>query len=542
MRKLRLFTLVVLTLMLTAAAHAQFSVLYNYSTSNGSPEFPSAPGIIAQGRNGNLYSTSNFGGTSFVGNIFKFTPKGVYSDLYNFDGTLGCYPQSGLTLGRDGNFYGTQTQCGATAYGSVFKVTPSGSVTILYNFQDNGDGRGPYAPPIEGTDGNFYGTTVAGGNNQCNGGNGCGTIYKLTPSGQITTLHQFNNTDGYTPIAPLVQGTDGNFYGTTTFGGNAGDNGVIFKVTPSGKFTVLYNFDGTHGNSPAGPLIQANDGNFYGTTEFGGNRGVIFKMTPAGALTVLHNFGGSGDGSAPQGGVVQGTDGNFYGTTADGGSKSFGIIFKMTPHGSYSVLYNFDQTTGFYPITLIQHTNGILYGETMQGGNGTCQCGVFFNLNAGLSSFVSLLPYSGKVGKTIEFLGQNFTSSTTVSFNGTPATPTVVSTVYLTAAVPDGATTGFVTVTTSTGKLISNKKFRVTPQITSFKPTSGRVGTVVTLNGVSLRQTTKVTFGGVPATTFTVNSDTQVTATVPAFAKTGHIAITTPGGTAISSGVFTVTQ
>lgn len=166
-------------------------------------------------------------------------------------------------------------------------------------------------------------------------------------------------------------------------------------------------------------------------------------------------------------------------------------IFKVSPKGSYSVLYRFDGTTeATTKATPFQHTNGIFYGDTNRGGTGSqgCGgCGVFYSLKASLPAFISLLPYSGKVGKTIEFLGQGFPSSTTVSFNGTAARRTVKSGSYLTAVVPDGATTGFVTVTTSSGRLTSNKKFHVTPQVTSFAPRSGPVGTVVAITGVSLR-------------------------------------------------------
>ena len=170
-------------------------------------------------------------------------------------------------------------------------------------------------------------------------------------------------------------------------------------------------------------------------------------------------------------------------------------------------------------------------------------CGVSYSWeNTTLPAFVSLLPYSGKVGKTVEFLGQGFKGTTSVSFGGTAAKFQVVSDTYLTAAVPNGATTGSVTVKTSAATLASNKIFRVTPQILNFNPTSGAVGTNVTITGVSLKQATKVAFGGVAATSFIVNSDKQVTATVPTGAQTGHITITTPGGVAVSKGVFTVTQ
>ena len=562
MRKIRLILpalLVLAVVVANATAHAQgFSVLYNFGSNSGDPFKPAYSGIIAQGRDGNLYSTAPGGGTC-CGAVFQITPAGKLKILHNFTGSNndGAFPQGGVTLGTDGNFYGTTYEGGSVTAGAVFKVTQGGSATTLYSFTGGSDGAYPYAPPVEGNDGNFYGTTTAGGNTvKC--GSGCGTIYKITPAGVLTTLHQFDITDGYTPYEPLVLGTDGNFYGTTTNGTSA-NAGVIFKITPAGKFTLLYSFDGTHGENPFSGLVQGNDGNFYGTTFNGGTAGsgVVFKITPSGKLTVLHNMSGTTDGARPYGGLVLGSDGNFYGANAYGGTvnsncaNGCGTLFKITPKGVFSVLYKFDYTTGAQAsVTPFQHTSGLVYGDSQVGGTGNVNpctagnCGVFYSWKStSLPAFVSLLPYSGKVGKTIEFLGQGFVSGkTTVSFNGTAAKPTVVSSTYLTAAVPNGATTGSVSVTTSGVKLTSNKIFRVTPQIKSFKPTSGKVGTVVTITGVSLIQTTKVTFGGVAATSFTHTSDTQVKATVPPGAKTGKIVITTPGGTATSPGVFTVTQ
>jgi uncharacterized repeat protein (TIGR03803 family) len=289
-------------------------------------------------------------------------------------------------------------------------------------------------------------------------------------------------------------------------------------------------------------LVQGTDGNFYGTTYLGGgptNSGIVFKVTAAGALTVLHEFNGT-DGSTPTAGLVQATDGNFYGTTPTGGSGKVGVIYKITSAGTYSVVYNFDGTTGESPnVALVQHANGILYGNTTMGG--TDNHGVFYSLNIGAAPFVRLVHNSAKVAKAVEILGQGFTGATKVSFNGTAATFTVASDTYLTATVPAGAKTGFVDVVTPSGILKSNKTFRVTPQITSFSPASGPVGTSVVITGVSLAQTTKVIFGGVKATTVTVNSDTQVTATVPTGAVTGKITIATPGGNATSATSFTVT-
>jgi uncharacterized repeat protein (TIGR03803 family) len=556
----QLSTFVTLVLIIAAGVvQAQtFSVLYNFGSNSGDPSTPGYSGIVAQGRDGNLYSTAPIGGTC-CGAIFQITPAGNLKNIYNFTGSNndGAFPQGGVTLGSDGNFYGTTYEGGSATAGAVFKVTPGGSASTLYSFTGGSDGAYPYAPPVEGNDGNFYGTTTAGGNTTvC--GSGCGTIYKITPAGTLTTLYQFDITHGYAPYGPLVLGTDGNFYGTTAFGTSA-NAGVVFKISPAGKFALLYSFDNTHGQSPFAGMVQGADGSFYGTTIYGGTTGggVVFKITPGGKLTVLHNMNGTTDGARPFGGLALASDGNFYGANAYGGTVNSncadgcGTFFKITPKGAYSVLDKFDYTTGAVPeITPFQHTSGVVYGDSHIGGTGdvnpctTGSCGVFYSWKSTtLPAFVSLLPYSGKVGKVIEFLGQGFASGkTTVSFNGTAAKPTVASSTYLTAAVPNGATTGSVTVTTSGVTLTSNRIFRVTPQIKSFKPTSGPVGTVVMITGVSLTQTTKVTFGGVAATSFTVTSDTHVNATVPTGAKKGKIVITTPGGTATSPGVFTVTQ
>ena len=316
----------------------------------------------------------------------------------------------------------------------------------------------------------------------------------------------------------------------------------MFKITPAGVLTVLYSFDSTHGSHPNGPLVQGSDGNFYGTTSSGGSLdgGVVFKLTPSKVLTVLHNFDakpGSVDGSVVDAGVIQATDGNFYGVTDAGGTNGFGTVYKVTSTGVYSVLYNLVKATGSVPeTTLRQHTSGKFYGETNSGGANSL--GALFSFDVRLKPFVSELPTSGKVAKSIGILGSGFTGTTAVNFNGTNATYSVVSDTYISATVPSGAGTGFVSVVTPGGTLKSNLKFRVTPAVTSFSPTSGPVGTQVTITGISLTQASKVTFGGAKLAVFTVNSDTQITATVPAGAITGKIQVTTAGGTATSSGDF----
>ncbi|HXM59954.1 MAG TPA: choice-of-anchor tandem repeat GloVer-containing protein [Terriglobales bacterium] len=551
-------------------AHAQtYTPLYTFGSHSCDPINPEVSGIIAQGRDGNLYSSTAGGGCDVNGAAFKITPKGKLTVLHSFQLNVagdGIGPLSGLTLGTDGDLWGT-TEGEDFNAGNIFRMTAAGKVTNFdstFGGTNDVDGFAPVAPPVQGMDGNFYGMTSFGGNRGlCTYGDaGCGVIYRITSSGKVfKVIYTFNQTNGANPDDALVLGTDGNFYGTTSLGGTVGTTfenaGVVFKVTPSGKYTQLYAFcaktNCTDGANPYGGLIQATDGDFYGTTQAGGQgiefpEGVVFKITASGEYTLLHTFctvANCPDGAQPYGGLVQGADGNFYGTTNYGGANNLGTIFQITPTGKYTVLHSFENTTGSlfgaYPeVTLIQNTNGILYGDTYEGG--TANAGVFFSLNMGLKPFVSLVAWYGKVGQTIEILGQGLTGTTAVSFNGTAATFTVVSDTYLTAVLPSGTTAGLVTVTTPGGALTSNRKFIVQPFIGSFDPTSGPVGTPVTIAGTSFTGATKVTFGGVKATKFSVNSDIKITATVPTGAKTGPIAVTTPDGTATSSADFTVTQ
>ena len=225
--------------------------------------------------------------------------------------------------GSDGNFYGTTIAGGAQGNGTVFKITPTGTLTTLYNFcYESSCPQYPQAALVQGSDGNFYGTTPVGGTTYN------GTVYEITPSGALTTLYNFcsqtNCTDGSKPYAGLVQATDGDFYGTTIAGGAQG-NGTIFKITPSGTLTTLYSFCSQsgcdYGLAEAG-LIQATDGNFYGTTDLGA--GTVFTITPSGTFTTLYSFCSDpncADGTSPLAALVQATNGNFYGTTSEGGAS-----------------------------------------------------------------------------------------------------------------------------------------------------------------------------------------------------------------------------
>jgi uncharacterized repeat protein (TIGR03803 family) len=514
---------------------------------------------MVQGFNGNYYGTTLTGGANSSGTVFELSPTGKLTTVYSFCAKSGCTdglePYGGLVQATNGNLYGTTFEGGTYDFGSVFEVTPAGKLTTLYSFCPKSgcsDGDEPYSGLVQATNGNFYGTTSGGGTYSR------GTVFEITPAGTLTTLYSFcpqsGCQDGNLPYAGLVQATNGNFYGTTYYGG-ANGVGTVFEITPKGKLTTLYSFCSqsacSDGANPYSALVQARNGNLYGTATNGGNNGsgTVFEVTPGGKLTTVYRFcskSGCADGYYPYGAVVQGTDGNFYGTTTAGGTgKSGGTVFKVTPAGKLTTLYSFCSQTncpdGQVPYAgVMQATTGIFYGSTFQGGANNQ--GTLFSEAVGLGPFVETLYTSGRVGVAVVILGNNLTGSTAVRFSGKTAKFTVVSATEITTTVPSGATTGSVTVTTPGGKLTSNQVFRVIPQLKSFTPTSGPVGTVVTITGVSLTQTTRVTFGGVKATTFTVNSDTQVTATVPTGAKTGQIAITTAGGTAVSSGIFTVTQ
>jgi len=319
----------------------------------------SGPNGLIQGKDGNLYGTTASGGANGLGTFFRVTQAGVETVLYSFAGGSadGADPE-GVIQGTDGNFYGATNFGGNGACrsgcGVVFKITASGVETILYFFTGAADGGDPNGV-VEGSDGNFYGTASYGGltSGAC-GGSGCGVAFRLTPAGAETVLHPFaGGSDGITPVS-LIQGTDGNFYGTTVYGG-ASNNGTVFKIAANGTETVLHSFAG--GSDGALPqqtqLLEGTDGNFYGVTPFGGSGslGVVYRITPAGVESVLHAFaGGTADGAAPSTALVE-SGGNFYGATNGGGNASCGggcgTVFTLTPAGAESLLYLFGPTANF---------------------------------------------------------------------------------------------------------------------------------------------------------------------------------------------------
>jgi uncharacterized repeat protein (TIGR03803 family) len=252
------------------------ATLISFNGTNGA--YPAA-GLI-QGSDGNFYGTTSQGGTSSNGTAFKMTSDGALVTVVSLDGwNQGGGPEAGLMQGNDGNYYGTTSDGGHNQYGIVFKMTADGALTTLVYFEGT-NGLSPRAGLIQATDGNFYGTTAGGGTSES------GTVFKMTPTGVLTPLISFNNTNGADPYSGLVQATDGNFYGTTVAGGNTSLNGgygygTVFKMTPSGVLTSLISFDGTNGAYPYGGLVQAGDGNLYGTTFSGGisNAGTVFRLS-----------------------------------------------------------------------------------------------------------------------------------------------------------------------------------------------------------------------------------------------------------------------
>jgi uncharacterized repeat protein (TIGR03803 family) len=264
---------------------------------------------------------------------------------------------------------------GAFGFGAIFRITPTGDFSILHSF-DSMDGARPGAALIQASDGDFYGTTQIGGTHDF------GTVFKITANGALTTLHTFNSSDGAQPVAPLIQTKDGILYGTTATGGTSsscprGGCGTIFQITTKGKLTTLHSFVSIDGGYPAGALAQDSDGNTFSTTTFGGGDricpqgcGTIFAINSRTVLDVLHDFD-LADGEIPEGGLFQATNGTFYGTSFSGGGGSDGTIFS---------------------------------------------------LDMGLPPFITFVSPTGKVGQTTQILGQGLTGTSSVTFNGMPAT------------------------------------------------------------------------------------------------------------------------
>jgi uncharacterized repeat protein (TIGR03803 family) len=406
------------------------TTLYSFCSQPNCTDGIGSAAPLVQAVDGDFYGTTGGGGADGYGTVFKITAGGNLTTLYSFcsqpnctDGAASVGGSPGtppLVQATNGDFYGTTGGGSACASagdakdcGTIFKISTGGNLTTLYTFcsQPNcADGVAPNGL-VQAANGDFYGTTSQGGD--ALPPYGTGTIFKITSAGTLTTLYTFcsqpNCADGGSPYGTLVQATDGNFYGTTWTSGLSGTGpGAFFKITPGGTLTTL----GYIAGYPSGTLVQAKDGNFYGTTS---HAGTIFKITPAGALTTLASAC-----CYPYAGLVQATDGNFYGTTYVGGNYGYGSVFEVTPAGTLTTLYSFcsqpNCPDGAEPIAgLIQATNGKLYGTTLTGGPNFVSpygfAGIVFSLDVGLAP----LP-SSEVATTASGLAYSRVSRT---FNGT---------------------------------------------------------------------------------------------------------------------------
>jgi uncharacterized repeat protein (TIGR03803 family) len=370
-----------------AQAGVVLTTLHSFSGNDGA--YPAA-GLV-QGSDGIFYGTTINGGTNGYGTVFKISTNGALTSLYSFTGTNdGASPWAGLVQGNDGNFYGTTRFGGTNNSGTVFQISSNGVLTSLYSFTGGTDGESPNGL-VQGSDGNFYGTTAGTNSSYPFGGsgtNGWGTVFQITTNGALTTVYAFRPYypyfEGANPAAGLVQASDGNFYGTTQYGGGSG-YGTVFQITTNGMLTTLYSFGGSRpydAEAPVAGLVQGSDGNLYGTTFAGGRLapsgyGTMFRVSTNGtydtSYTSLYVFGGGADGRSPEAGLVQASDGNFYGTTHYGGyhNPGYGTVFEVGTNGALTTLYAFTGGTNDGANSsagLVQGRDGSFYGTSQRGG------------------------------------------------------------------------------------------------------------------------------------------------------------------------------
>jgi uncharacterized repeat protein (TIGR03803 family) len=419
----------------------KMTTVYTFCLQSGCPD-GSAPIDLIQASDGNLYGLTAAGGENGGGTFFRMSLSGRLTSLYSFCAPSSCgngNVPTVLVQGSDGSFYGTTELGGAYGYGALVRITPAGKLTTLHSFNLN-DGAAPVGGLVQGANGNLYGTTWDGGNINCaywysNFWGGCGTIFELTPKGSFSSIYSFcggfSCSDGALPEGRIIEGEDGNLYGTTHYGGFV------------------------YAESQCDPV----------------GCGTIFKLTAQGRLSPLYTFCTQGDGICtdgfwPAGGLTVGSDGNFYGSASNGGlwngncTFACGTLFSVTPGGVYAVLHDFVGEDGAFPYTApTQATSGVFLGSTSGGASNNG--GTLYSLSMNLPSFVQTNPASGKVGTTVVIMGNSLKGSTVVTFNGTPAEFRVAANSAIVATVPTGATSGTVSVTTPGGTLSSNVPFTV---------------------------------------------------------------------------------
>jgi uncharacterized repeat protein (TIGR03803 family) len=381
---LALVVVLVLGVVTIQSVQAQtFKVLFNFT---GSADGESPYGSLVRDTAGNLYGTTEAGGASGAGTVFKVNKSGTHTVLYSFKGgSDGANPYVGVIRDAAGNLYGTTANGGASGLGTVFKLTKTGNEKVLYSFAGGSDGCYPYGGLLRDAAGNLYGTTEV-----C-GASGVGTVFKLTNTGKETVLHSFagGSSDGEFPsFTSLLMDTSGNLYGVAEQGGT--DNlGVVYKLSKSGKLKVLHSFAGgtSDGCDVFGTPVMDAEGNLYGTANACGSAhvGIVWKVSQKGKETVLHTFtAGSSDGAEPIAGVIMDANGNLYGDTYQGGSANLGTVYKLNKTGKVTLLHTFTGPDGDYPYSgVIRDSAGNLYGTTIHGGSGQqCQngCGTVWKL------------------------------------------------------------------------------------------------------------------------------------------------------------------
>jgi uncharacterized repeat protein (TIGR03803 family) len=551
---------------------------------------------LVQGPDGDFYGVSAYGGAHDAGYVYKVSrTTGQLTHLHDFTFQDGVHPRGRLFLAADGHLYGTTESGGvnqsdfcyaakfynASGCGTAFRITLDGTFTKLHDFYTEADGyqASPSTGMVQAGDGNFYGMAVQAFPS------GQASLFRMTPSGSVTPLRVFaaDGSEGSWAYAGLTVARDGALYGTSGSHGGPGACGVVFRAGLDGSFAKLHVFTGVEtgtvgdGCLPRSPLLQGADGAFYGTTQYGGYQaqnciaggcGTVYRLTTSGAYRVLHRFTATAaDGEYPQDdGLVQLPDGTLIGATGGnpygdgwgfvplcqpGGATAFscGTLYKISPNGSFTQLVVFGDSNGAWGLfphaTLMLASDGNLYGTTFGGGGWGYGTVFRYVLDAAtpIVAIDAFSPAGGPVGTSVAINGTGFTGASRLTIgDGTTAMPiafSVVSDSQITTQIPPAAQSSAFGVTTPRGTTYSPQTFYLAPTVDRITPTSGRVGTPVTVLGSHFENLQSITLGGTPVTRWNYVNATSISLIVPARAKTGPIVLTNAGGSGASQ-TFTV--